>query len=142
MMKTVWRVPPKLIKELIQPSPSSYLFKGNKNTILKICILMFITAASFITVKAWNQPTTALDDQIKRTCFTYTVLFTIKRGNPAICNNMGELESIMPRETVRQSGTWKYCWCHACELTEKRNHVKNGFMYRENRLVDAIKPGG
>ena len=48
-----------------------------------------------------------------------------------------ELEGIMLRETVRQR-KMKYSMVSCVhELTEKRKYVKNGFMYRENRLVGA-----
>ena len=78
-----------------------------------------------------------MDDQIKRTCFTYTVLFTIKRGNPAICNNMGRTREHYAQGNSQTEEDEILLVSCICELTEKRKHVKNGFMYRENRLVDA-----
>ena len=40
-----------------------------------------------------------MDDEIKKMLYIYTVLFTIKRGNPAVCKSMDETSGHYAQET-------------------------------------------
>lgn len=104
--------PPKLIKELIQPSPLHTYSKATKILFWKT-LYPHVHCSIIYNSQGVNQPTINGWSDQENVLFTYTVLFTIKRGNPAICvTTWVELESIMLRETVRQR-KMKYCWCHA-----------------------------
>ena len=136
MMKTVWRFPPKLIIELIQPSPL-FIFKGNKNTILKRllyphvhCSIIYNSQGVESTNHQWM--IRSRKRGIRTQCYSPS-----KEEIPPFAATWVEIEGIMLRETVRQR-KMKYSMVSCIhELTEKRKNVKNGFMYRENRLVDA-----
>ena len=71
---------------------SLYLFKENKITNLKRLLQAYVHCRCIYNQQEiWNQPVCAsVDEEIKNMSYMYTVLFAIKRGNPAICNSMDE----------------------------------------------------
>ena len=64
-----------------------------------ICTLMF-TAALFTIAKTWKQPKCSLTDEWIKKTYIHRIEqdSSTKKGNPAVCNNVDELEDIMLSE--------------------------------------------
>ena len=78
-----------------QPSNSisGYVSRGNEIIISRdISILIFITAL-FTIANVQKYPKCLLTDEwVKNVVYTHHgILFSLKKGNPIICNNMNEL---------------------------------------------------
>lgn len=129
--------PPKINKRADSAIPSLHTYsKATKILFWKnFCILMF-TAASFITVKAWNQPTISGWSDQENVLYIHSVIHHQKRKSCHLQQHGWNLRALCSGNSQTEEDEILLVSC-ICELTEKRNHVKNGFMYRENRLVDA-----
>ena len=70
-----------------------------------------------------------MNDRIKRVEYTYTTnYYSRKKGNPAICNNMDESESIMLRKIIRERETVCEPPIHGIlKSTTHRNRVEKWF---------------
>lgn len=93
-------------------STSGNISKGNKNTNSKNIYTPVSIAASFTVAKTWKQPKCPLKGEWIKNCGVYIyngILFSHKkRGNPAICRNMMDLEGFMLSETSHTQRD-KYC---------------------------------